>query len=188
MRKLLLFLFSFTFLAVTAVSFNACKSKAKIAKTITAKQKKNMKAIYKELKERVAEAKIELEDDKVKLTLPEALLFQVYSTEINPEYLPTLQKIAHIVNKYPKTSILIMGYTDTTGTEDLNKKLSWGRAESVKKALIENDTKTRRLYTWGFGSKNPIADNKTVEGRKQNRRVEFVILYDYQDKANNKNN
>ena len=186
MKKLIVFIIGFFVIYGSLISLNSCKPKEKIGKEKSSQKKKDIVAIYHELQERVAEGQISREGDKVKLILPEAMLFEVYSTEVNAEYLPTLAKIAKIVNKYPKTSILIMGYTDTTGSADLNNKLSWGRAESVKEAMIKNGVKNKRLYTWGFGPKNPIADNKTVEGRKQNRRVEFVILYDYQDSKNKK--
>ncbi|HTO14226.1 MAG TPA: OmpA family protein [Edaphocola sp.] len=186
MKKLIVFIIGFFVIYGCTLSLNSCKPKEKIGKVKNSQKKKDIVSIYHELQERVAEGKVSREGDKVKLILPEAMLFEVYSTEVNSEYLPTLTKIAKIVNKYPETSILIMGYTDTTGSAELNNKLSWGRSENVKDALINNGIKNKRLYTWGFGSRNPIADNTTVEGRKQNRRVEFVILYDYQDSKNKK--
>jgi outer membrane protein OmpA-like peptidoglycan-associated protein len=111
--------------------------------------------------------------------LPEAVLFTINSAELNKDYLPIMGKMATVLNKYPKTSILITGYTDATGSDEYNLELSKKRAESAKTVLIQNKINTNRIFTWGLGSKNPIADNKSVEGRKQNRRVEYVIMYDY---------
>lgn len=163
--------------SVGLFSMNACKSKSKL----TSSQKRDMKEAYVALKNEIPEAKVTYEDDKVKLVFPEAVLFEPYGTTINKNYLPTFAKFAKVLNQYQETTVLITGYTDTTGGEALNEKLSWGRAEGAKQALLDNNIKTKRIYTWGFGSKSPIADNETADGRKQNRRVEFVVLYNYQD-------
>ncbi len=90
-----------------------------------------------------------------------------------------MAKMAAVLNKYPKTSILVTGYTDATGTDDYNLGLSKKRAENAKAVLVQDKINASRIYTWGMGSKNPVADNRTLEGKKQNRRVEYVILYDY---------
>jgi uroporphyrinogen decarboxylase len=87
-----------------------------------------------------------------------------------------LAKIAKVMNKYTETSVLVTGYTDISGTTEINNELSWKRAESAKAALLNYAVANKRIYTWGFGAKNPIASNETAEGRNQNRRVEFVIL------------
>ena len=52
--------------------------------------------------------------------------------------------------------------------------------KALKQPLLNSEVKNKRIFTWGFGPKNPVASNATVEGRKQNRRVEFVFLYNYQ--------
>jgi outer membrane protein OmpA-like peptidoglycan-associated protein len=88
--------------------------------------------------------------------------------------------LAGVLTKHPKTSILVTGYTDATGSDELNNKLSWLRAESAKAELLQNSIKNKRVYTWGFGSKNPVATNDTPEGRTLNRRVEVIVLHDYQ--------
>ncbi len=176
MKKILIFILSMFMMAATIATTTSCKGK----KRLTGEQKHNMKAAFNELQKEIPEAKVTYEDDKVKLVFPEALLFEVNSTSVNTSYLPTLAKIAKVMNRFPETSVLISGYTDSSGSADLNEKLSWGRAESAKAALLSNEVKNKRVYTWGFGSKNPVVSNATAEGRKQNRRVEFVILYNYQ--------
>lgn len=175
-KKILIYLLSLFVIVTTIGTSTSCKAKKKLNR----EQKHNMKAAFSELKKEIPEAMVTYEDDKVKLVFPEALLFDVYSTNVNTSYLPTLTKIAKVLNKYPETSVLISGYTDTTGGTTLNEKLSWGRAESAKAALLNSEVKNKRIYTWGFGSQNPVASNATAEGRQQNRRVEFVILYNYQ--------
>ncbi|OJV55447.1 MAG: hypothetical protein BGO31_18960 [Bacteroidetes bacterium 43-16] len=175
-KRVLVLIFSLFLLAGTVATTTSCKPKKKLSKV----QQSNMRAAYEELRQELPEAQVTYEDDKVKLVLPEALLFDVNSTVVNPTYLPTLVKIAKVLNKYPETSCLITGYTDTSGSLELNEKLSWGRAESAKAALLNSNVKNKRIFTWGFGPKNPVATNETAEGRKQNRRVEFVFLYNYQ--------
>lgn len=164
----------FLSLAIFAIAFTSCKSK----KLTKQQQRSDLQDTYETLKREMAEAKVTMEGESVKVVLPEAVLFKVNSAELNTEYFPILKKMATVLNKYPKTTIVVSGYTDISGTETLNKELSQKRAENAKQIMMTNGVKENRLNTWGFGSKNPIADNKTEEGRKQNRRVEFVIMYD----------
>jgi outer membrane protein OmpA-like peptidoglycan-associated protein len=117
--------------------------------------------------------------ERVKVVLPESVLFKVNDAELNKEYLPILQKMATVLNKYDKTMILITGHTDITGTEARNMELSKQRAENAKKVFIDFKVKPARMYTWGRGASEPVSDNNTEAGRKQNRRVEYVIMYDY---------
>ena len=69
----------------------------------------------------------------------------------------------------------ISGYTDSSGGEDANLRLSEKRAQRVKAYLVENGIDENRLEAKGFGEANPIADNDTAEGRRKNRRVELEI-------------
>ena len=70
----------------------------------------------------------------------------------------------------------VQGHTDTTGSAAINRTLSKGRAESVRKYLVGKGVAKGRLTAKGYGPDVPIADNATPEGREQNRRVEFKIL------------
>lgn len=166
------------FALVTLFAMPSCNKTKKLAQN-----RNDLQDTYETLKRELPEANITYKDDKVKVILPEAVLFNVNSADIQSGYLASFTKIANVLNKYKKTSILITGFTDISGTKELNDKLSLERAENAKKILVENNVRDKRVYTWGFGSKNPIATNETEIGRKQNRRVEFVILYDY--KSNN---
>ncbi len=74
------------------------------------------------------------------------------------------------LKQYPDIVVEVRGYTDSTGSEPYNIKLSQRRAESVMSYLKEHGV-TNRLSAKGFGPSNPIADNKTKEGRLANRRV-----------------
>lgn len=165
----------FVFLVLVALTIaSSCGSSKKLAK-----QHKDLNNVYETLKNEMPEALVTMEGEKVKVVLPESILFKVNEAEINREYIPILSKMAKILTKYDKTTMLITGYSDITGGETLNNELSKKRAENAKKVFIDNNVAAQRMPTWGRGAKDPIADNKTEAGRKQNRRVEFVIMYDY---------
>lgn len=156
----------------------SCNPQKKMAK----KQHAYMEAAYASLKEAVNEAEVTILNDTVKVLFPEHLLFQKNSAEINEATSPLMQRFAKALNQYGKTSILINGYTDVTGGEDINGKLSQNRADSARGMLKNFAVENTRMYTWGLGSANPIGDNNTEVGRRRNRRVEFIILYSYNPK------
>ena len=72
--------------------------------------------------------------------------------------------------------IIAVGHTDSVGTDAYNQKLSVRRAESVKAYLVSKGIEKNRIYTEGKGEKQPVADNKTKEGRAKNRRVEIEVV------------
>jgi outer membrane protein OmpA-like peptidoglycan-associated protein len=92
------------------------------------------------------------------------------------ETIASLDAIKEILKSYPNAKWSIEGYTDSTGPDKLNQKLSEDRANAIKKVMIENGIKSENLTAVGFGKANPIATNKTKEGRAQNRRTEVKYL------------
>ncbi|WP_449438294.1 OmpA family protein [Pedobacter steynii] len=78
--------------------------------------------------------------------------------------------------KDPNRQILIEGHSDKTGTAKYNQWLSEKRAVSVKNYLVSLGINGNRIQTSGLGDTQPIADNKTKEGRLKNRRVEVTLL------------
>jgi outer membrane protein OmpA-like peptidoglycan-associated protein len=89
---------------------------------------------------------------------------------------PSLDRLAQVLNQYPDRSIRIEGFTDSTGPDELNQKLSEQRAEAVRQALVEKGVDASRIDVEGFGKEHPVASNDTAAGRQRNRRVEVVIL------------
>lgn len=89
---------------------------------------------------------------------------------------PELDKLVARLKLNSKMKIEISGHTDNSGNEPSNQKLSETRAKTVMDYLISKGIDKSRLSYKGFGSKTPIADNKTDEGKQKNRRVEFTIL------------
>jgi len=97
------------------------------------------------------------------------------SVKCDASTIPILDELVRILKDNP-FSVVIIGYTDTTGTEAGNLKLSEKRALNVQQYLIDHGISKDRLSVKALGQANPIADNKTKEGRSKNRRVEFTIV------------
>ncbi len=112
----------------------------------------------------------------VKFTLSSDLLFPSNSSYLTDKAKVELTKLSSILKQEKTKKIRVDGYTDATGTEQYNVWLSDKRAASVKKFLEEAGVAGSRITTKGFGPSNPVGNNKTPEGRQQNRRVEVVIL------------
>ena len=72
--------------------------------------------------------------------------------------------------------VIAIGHADSIGADDYNQKLSVRRAESVKKYLVSKKTEPNRVYTEGKGEKQPVASNKTADGRAKNRRTEIEVI------------
>lgn len=114
--------------------------------------------------------------EKEKATVSLNVQFASGKTTIDPSYDSDLKDLAAFMAEHPTTKIEIQGHTDSSGSKAINNKLSDARANSVRSYLV-NDLKIdpSRLTAKGYGSSMPVADNKTVEGKKQNRRVVAVI-------------
>ncbi len=115
-------------------------------------------------------------DDRIVLNMPNSLTFNSNSAILNPRGTETLRSVAAVMKEYNKTAAHIVGYTDSTGSEALNKRLSTERADSVANALILQGISINRISTFGAGPSHPIASNATPEGRAQNRRVEITLV------------
>ncbi len=103
------------------------------------------------------------------------VLFDVSKSNLRSDAQIALAKLSGIVLNYPQLKLSIEGYTDSTGSEDFNQKLSEARAGAVRDYLVSQGLDASSLTAQGFGESNPVADNKTAKGRQQNRRVEIVV-------------
>ncbi len=128
-----------------------------------------------------AQHQIEIErqqNEILKLTMSSEVSFDFNSAKIKSTFYSPLSKIADILNRYPRTQIVIAGHTDSVGSEQYNMQLSLQRANAVADYLISKGVAQFRLGTEGRGELEPIATNETAEGRAQNRRVEVFVVPD----------
>lgn len=116
------------------------------------------------------------EGQAIKVTFESGILFATNSSTLNTASRSSLDKFATSLLNNPDTDVKIYGHTDSTGGDAVNNPLSERRAESVYNYLVSKGITGARMASQGFGSTQPIADNSTVAGRAQNRRVEVFIL------------
>jgi OmpA-OmpF porin, OOP family len=103
--------------------------------------------------------------------------FETGSDKIKPESYPVLKEIANVINENTNVKFMIVGHTDNLGNESRNQTLSLGRAESVKKALMELfEVDAKNISTEGKGGSAPLNKNVTSEDRAINSRIEFIRL------------
>ena len=137
---------------------------------------RNMDRQAAEIKQTVPGATVTREGEGILVKFDSGILFDTDKADLKPEAQSNLQKLAASLQNNQNTNILIVGHTDNTGSDSHNMDLSVRRAESVKSYIASNNVSPSRLTTSGKGESEPIADNTTVEGRAQNRRVEIVIV------------
>ena len=113
--------------------------------------------------------------DAIKLVMGDAVLFPTGKYALSAGAEAVLSRVAYNLDQFPDTDITVVGYTDNTGTEQLNQTLSEERAQSVASYLEAHGVNASRVKTLGEGWNDPIASNSTPEGRAQNRRVEIYI-------------
>ena len=101
--------------------------------------------------------------------------FEYDKSDLTAQAQSNLDKLVGVFNEYPDTDILVVGFTDSKGSDEYNQGLSERRAKSVVSYLGGKGIKSSRLSSVGQGETNPRATNDTDEGRAQNRRVEFAI-------------
>jgi outer membrane protein OmpA-like peptidoglycan-associated protein len=110
----------------------------------------------------------------VVVNLPD-ILFDVNKATLKQNTQVALAKLAGIVQLFPKINLRIEGHTDSTGSDELNMRLSRERAESVLGFLQGQGVAASRMTAFGYGPRVAVADNATPEGRAKNRRVEIVL-------------
>ncbi|MDA5556848.1 OmpA family protein [Shimia sp. MMG029] len=123
-----------------------------------------------------SDVRIENTGDRLILTMPQDILFAVDSVEVSASLQDDLAKVAKSLEAYPNSTVQILGHTDNTGAASYNQTLSERRANAVADVLLNNGVAFGRIDAIGRGEDQPIASNLDEAGRRQNRRVEIVIL------------
>ncbi len=131
------------------------------------------------IEEEIPGATVERVDDGIVVTFDEnsGVHFETNKHDLTPDSKQTLDKLAAVLTEYPDTNVLVVGHTDSQGSEAYNMTLSKNRAYAVTNYFThEKGLNPSRFTTNWFGETKPIADNNTAEGRAQNRRVNIVIV------------
>ena len=111
-----------------------------------------------------------------KVTFAADAFFDFDKSVLKPEAKAKLDDLTGKLKGITLEVIIAVGHTDAIGSDAYNQKLSVRRAESVKAYLVTKGIEPNRIYTEGKGKKQPVADNKTAEGRAKNRRVEIEVV------------
>lgn len=113
--------------------------------------------------------------DHLQLVMPGNITFASNSADISSSFYPTLNSLVKVFQEFNRNGIDIVGHTDSTGSMDLNMRLSQQRAGSVASYLSGQGVAPARISSRGVGPSQPIASNDNQAGRAQNRRVEINL-------------
>jgi outer membrane protein OmpA-like peptidoglycan-associated protein len=128
-----------------------------------------------ELEAQVPDAIVERVGEGIQVTFPSGLLYDFDSDAIRPAAAANLRTLAESLARYPDTEILIVGHTDSTGSDAYNHELSIRRANAAMRYLMAQGVAEWRVHASGRGEWEPIATNQTEAGRQANRRIEVAI-------------
>lgn len=133
------------------------------------RQAREMQAILAE------QDRLRRQQERLELALSSDILFASGSASLQPGARDKIRQLAGVLNRYPRTTIQVIGHTDSRGSEEANLDLSRRRAQAVAEELVAAGVSPSRITTFGRGESSPIASNDTPEGRAQNRRVELIV-------------
>ncbi len=129
-----------------------------------------------QLEETLPAAEVERVGEGIAVTFESGVLFPFDSDQVLPAGRENLRQLANSLRDYPETEVLIVGHTDSQGTDEYNMALSHRRAASARQYLVGQGINGARIRVEGRGESEPVADNSTDAGRAQNRRVEVAIF------------
>ncbi len=124
---------------------------------------------------KVKGAKVERDGDKLVVKFNSAILFDTGKAILKPKSKDDLAEFGKVLKEYRDTDLVIEGHTDNTGKKATNQKLSMARANSVVDFLATQGVERSRMVGKGHADDMPVGDNKTDDGRQQNRRVQVQI-------------
>ena len=129
----------------------------------------------KELKQNIPGATVERVGEGIQVTFASGLLFDFDSDRVKSDAAQNLRNLASSLDKYPNTDLVIVGHTDSVGTDSYNQSLSERRARATANYLSAQGVTSARLRPLGRGETEPVSSNDSESGRSQNRRVEVAI-------------
>lgn len=114
-------------------------------------------------------------ENLLQLDIPSDISFNVNSAAIQSSFRPILDRFAQTLVANTATTVQIIGHTDSTGNDSINNPLSVNRAARTRDYLVARGVMASRIMIDGRGSRDPVADNRSAQGRAQNRRVEIYV-------------
>ena len=136
------------------------------------------------IEEEIPGAEVERVDDGIVVNFDEnsGVYFDTEKYNINAASQETLNGLAQVMMEYPQTNVLVVGHTDSSGSDSYNMTLSKNRAQAVTTYLVGRGLDAGRFTTQWYGETQPKYDNSTAEGRAKNRRVTLAIVPNQQMK------
>jgi outer membrane protein OmpA-like peptidoglycan-associated protein len=128
-----------------------------------------------ELARQLPDAKVSRVGEGIAVTFENGILFPFDSSELLPDARTNLRRLADQLQDEARTDVMIVGHTDSQGTDEYNQRLSERRARAAAEYLADQGVSSARLRSTGRGEREPIESNATESGRQQNRRVEVAI-------------
>ena len=142
-------------------------------------QDNQQRELEEQLAAEIAAEQVEIQrlaDETLRVSLSNESSFDINSSEIKPAFMPALDRLGFLLQKYDKTAVHVIGHTDSTGTDEYNQGLSRERAVSVARYVRDGaGLEQRRLNVEGRGESEPRESNDSVSGRQSNRRVEIYL-------------
>jgi len=141
-------------------------------------QDSQQRELEEQLAAEIAAEQVEIQrlaDETLRVSLSNESSFDIDSSELKPAFLPALDRLGFLLQKYDKTAVHVIGHTDSTGTDEYNQGLSRERAVSVARYVRDAGLEQRRLNVEGRGESEPRESNDTASGRQSNRRVEIYL-------------
>jgi len=151
------------------------KAEAQKSKKQLEDERKAREEAEKKLAAALASLNVKKEDRGVIITLEGAVLFASGKSQLLPIAQQKLDQVARALQDQGYRKIVVEGHTDSRGARDMNMGLSLRRAEAVRSYLISRGVPSDKISAVGLGPDRPIADNRSAEGRANNRRVELVV-------------
>lgn len=149
---------------------DAARSQAEMAQRAAAQEAERAAALERDLQALAAKST----QRGLVVTLGDVLFASGQAT-LQPGAMRTVQQLTQVLQQYPERRVLIEGFTDSQGSDEMNLQLSQRRAEAFRQALTAAGIAANRIEVRAHGEANPVADNTTAAGRQQNRRVEVLF-------------
>lgn len=129
-----------------------------------------------ELEDELDNAEVERIGEGIRVTFDSGILFGFDSSELQANARENLGNLSQSLTQYPDTEVLIVGHTDSTGSDSYNMALSERRADSAANYLVQRGIARSRIQAEGRGETEPVASNEDEVGQQLNRRVEIAIF------------